>query len=856
MPTIKRPRGFTERAWLWIFVLLVLGAAVLAASYFGIRYLQESYPGDGGAAFLLISALGAFTLLLILITFFYQVRKRLLQESVGGTMMSWLKSHVYLGLLALVAAVAHSAIFPLTTAITSGKITGAILSVLVLSGVLWRAAYLGVPRRVARTVQNLSIQDTRERIATQRMELEKLKAGRSAAFHAAVDTGAAVPLDVNEQHALERAKSLLRTIDQESRRERKQKRYSRIMQGWRAIHLPLAALLLGSIAFHLYDVFNADRLFAGKPEKQFASSSDCARCHNEIVNEWKLSMHRNAQTSTTTVAQSQFALAKYPDFKKVCVNCHAPVGVKFSQKASFPLTEDDPGANPQTVQDEGVTCVVCHTMPHPPQEMQGATTLPIGTKSATSLGTMFGPQLDNQIPSTAHDSKVGFMATPQSAALMCAACHNVKVDMDGDGLVNPLFSATTQTVDSDGDGQLDENELDFEPPEVLAKAPLGFVGLQDLALQTTFDEWEDYMFSKNGQGASCTQCHMPGTSRPLIDNPPPGMAAQVRRHQQHLFVAVDYDLNDSYYTQDGMPKDAMQHVLEDREKFLAQTAQVTVTVAPTSADGRMLAQVNLKTFEGHSFPTGFAFARQFWLEVSAKTASGKPVCLAPDPHGIKAQCASGKIDSPAQELATCDPAASGLGNKQIRFARVFGLDQCDPWLANWQKILTDADVNGDGIFEEVAHQSLKADIVKLRVRTADQKVMGPISSGGSATLDYVFDAAQVGAEPVQVKAVLRMRHLPPYLIESLGDFLPKKLSARRLLRNMTVVNVASNEPLASPRTEPAPSKFRDAALSARPKATGRSGTGRAALLWALSLLVGTVSISRFWTHWRPSCCRD
>ena len=99
---------------------------------------------------------------------------------------------------------------------------------------------------------------------------------------------------------------------------------------------------------------------------------------------------------------------------------------------------------------------------------------------------------------------------------------------------------------------------------------------------------------------------------------------------------MDYDLNAAYYGQKGMPQDALKRVLEDREKLLASVAEQVEVGAPPR--GRTKATVAVQNLTGHDFPTGFAFARQFFLEVSAGTASGQQVCLAPDPHGIVVVC--------------------------------------------------------------------------------------------------------------------------------------------------------------------------------------------------------------------------
>lgn len=832
-PTLKRPRTFFEHSWPWAILFAVVTANVLAAAYFGIRFVQTNVSRTQAPMFLFISALGVVTLLLVLMTFFYSLRKRMFQERMGGTMMTWLKSHVWLGLVSLAAAIAHASLFPLTLEVSTGKITAVVLLVLVVSGALWRIVYGFVPPRVPGSVGNLSIRDTHRRVGELGAELEKLRAGRSQAFQNAVEGligGRAVAarpegLDLAEQATWGQATDLAARIRRHSVRERRQARFARIMQGWKVLHLPLAAILVGMVAVHIADVFNLDRLFAGEAEKRFASSAECANCHGGIVDEWKLSMHRNAQTSTITVAQTALALANSADFEKLCVNCHAPIGTKFTQKATFAPVAGP--ANPQAVQEEGVTCIVCHTMPHPPGEMAGASDrLPVGERPGlTSYGTMFGPPLRDPkaVPASAHDVAVGFMTDPISSSQLCGACHNVIADIDGDGIVDQRFAAAggADQSDSDGDGVLDSNELDVVDNK-----------LQDLVLQTTFNEWQDYLFARGGAGAACIDCHMPGSAEtPIIDNPPPAMAGVKRPHRLHHFVGVDYELNIGYYAQPGMPKDALRRVLEERERLLSQSASVSVTLDPVSRDGKLTATVVIAASgEGHTFPTGFAFARQFWLEVSAKTVSGKPVCLAPDPHGIPSPCESGKIATVVEELATCDPAPKGLGNKEIRLAVAAPLDKCDPWLTNFQKILTDGDPDLDDTFAEVAYQSKRADIVKLRVRTADQQVMAPISQGSSARFDYVFDARGAGGEPVTVRAVLRHRHLPPYFVKALSDHYPPGVTAEKLLENMTVVNVFSNEPLQDPRTTPSPES-----LSKKAERIAASSGGRGAVPGWLAL---------------------
>ena len=404
---IRRPTTRSERPLLWIGVSVLSAGAILAFAYAGLRALQgrNTVP----SSFFLASMLGTIAVAASVATFFYSLRKRTLQERVPGTMMTWFKSHIYLGLLAGAAAIVHVMAVPRRNVFSMGKLTGITFAVLIASGIAWRIVYRQVPPRVAARVGNLARKDMRRRQEEARLALDKIAAGRSAEFQSAVrELAAGKPaaeliaavkgLDVAEvgawQEAVEESGRLVRA----GARERRQGSYARMLQGWRLIHLPLAALFVGFVLVHVVEVFGGGQRFVSEPQRTFAGSADCATCHSQIVNEWKLSMHRDAQTSTVTVAQTLVALARNPDFEKACVNCHGPIASKFSDRPVFPLLQPDPLDNPTGVEDEGVTCVVCHSMAEHPGELAGFEDLPLGTRGATQLGDFFGPPLADPPP--------------------------------------------------------------------------------------------------------------------------------------------------------------------------------------------------------------------------------------------------------------------------------------------------------------------------------------------------------------------------------------------------------------------------------------------------------------------------
>ena len=70
-------------------------------------------------------------------------------------------------------------------------------------------------------------------------------------------------------------------------------------------------------------------------------------------------------------------------------------------------------------------------------------------------------------------------------------------------------------------------------------------------------------------------------------------------------------------------------------------------------------------------------------------------------------------------------AASGitLQNLDISFSKPFPATDCDPWLSNFQKILTDGDPDQTGVKKEVAFQAFVPNLVQLRGRVATGDLM-------------------------------------------------------------------------------------------------------------------------------------
>ena len=824
--SLNRPTTRFERARPWIFLGILILIVLGFATGFKFNSLQ-SLEGLVGNTFALVVWLGVLTVALVLVTFFYSLRKRNFQERAPGTMMAWLQAHVYIGLLSLIVVFIHIWVPSFSEGWSSGKYALAVFGLLVLSGIAWRIVYSVVPPRVAEDVGNLSTTDTKDKSRIVKVEIDKLLAGKSAEFRRAAQShlnasaaekksgdGKAPAGLAGEESDWKRFIKLADRLERYARREVQQNRYARFLQGWKRLHIPLAVLLIALVGVHIWETLHVTNAISGSELRGLPSATACADCHAEIVQEWKLAMHSQAQNAPIIIAQTNLALEKFPEFDRACNNCHAPIGTAITDTPTLPIDlENVLRVHPNgAVIDDGVTCVVCHTLANAPPELRGIDPdFPVVQGNANQFAEMFGPALGDlpSLPSTRHTSNVGFMIDSVAASQLCGACHNVKVDIDGDDQVTAFPGSEGNQRDTDGDLQLDENELEFDDNGKV---------LQDLVLQTTFDEWEDYVAAQEAEGRSvsgCVDCHMPSrAAAPIVSSAPGSFFADTpdRPRHSHSFIGVDYNLSPRYYEQKGMPPDARQHVLDERQALLSSAMSLSFEPVEVNS-GKLSATVTVESkLEGHNLPTGFAFARQMWLEVYAETSSGRQVCLADaDVKGniIEANCASGQLDSPQAELVTCDPLAlAELGLKaskndeliKLNPLSVAPLSRCDPWLTNFQKILTDGDVDGDGIFEEVPYQSYLADIVKTRVRTSDQQTMDALNNTilldngeprDSASYVYDFDLTGFEGENVTVTAIMHFRHLPPYFIRALDGRYPNGLTAADLLENITVVDIVT-----------------------------------------------------------------
>jgi hypothetical protein len=143
-------------------------------------------------------------------------------------------------------------------------------------------------------------------------------------------------------------------------------------------------------------------------------------------------------------------------------------------------------------------------------------------------------------------------------------------------------------------------------------APCHQVNLDDgSGLENTFREWSDSNLS--GQGIECQACHMPAYAGPAATGGP--LRPDLHRH---TFTGVDYALTDFR----GIDRDAQKQAIRE---LLQGAVRVAVTGVPTttSAGASFSFDVSVENHNsGHSIPSGTSFAREMWIAITVRDASG------------------------------------------------------------------------------------------------------------------------------------------------------------------------------------------------------------------------------------------
>ena len=705
--------------------------------------------------------MGVGSLLCFVLAGWYSARKR--RNVTGSSMMTWLWAHVWLGLLSLFAAVLHAGSGLMSLSFSSGKILFFILFVIVFTGVLWRLAYSRIPKEAAAKVLNYSEAGALDRAEQLALEISKLTAGKSEALARMKDVlleramapqeiqGYAAQIPPAEQPLIEELLQLAASRQRALARPPMQKRFTERLQSWRKWHVPITVLFFLLLVVHLLGAADIHRkvlpvgVAMDGPFAAFRPSSDCRECHTQIYDAWADSMHAHALTSPLTIVQNNLdmkhGLGTLPDPepRRMCINCHGPAVAAMSTSDTLPLTGER--------QKEGVECVSCHQLTEPVTPGGGGLATVYNPK--LKRGDIYFSRLDGPVGNAYHRSQRNDMFdTPEK---LCATCHMVNLDKNHDGKI---------------------------------------VKGVDLVLQTTIDEYGEYR--QKGGKQTCVDCHMPqlpgvvdvanGASAPFTEDYPP----PARPVHDHSFVGVDYPLDEVAKRDPQKAK---------RQAMLKSAASLTVE-SQQVVGNELVLKLAVTNLTGHNLPTGFAFARQMWVELEV-TDNGAPIFD------------SGVLKHPTDDL--CDNGTFGDLKNPLR-GFVVGCAEVDKQLVNFQlklvdQIATKTDTSGRQTLDELGQPiliespSAKGETYLqepgaggvARTRPSDNTGLGPIAPADKRSYTYTIPLEGPKSQAGKFTARLLFRNLPPYWLRGMANEQPKNQTPQLgpLIANVQTVEMAT-----------------------------------------------------------------
>lgn len=160
------------------------------------------------------------------------------------------------------------------------------------------------------------------------------------------------------------------------------------------------------------------------PVEQFFSAKRCAGCHQDTHAAWSESLHRNAAREPFYRESVDILLrTRGIEFTRHCESCHTPVALfagvlsKTGPRQEAPFTSLD---------DEGVTCTVCHSITEARLNGTGSFTIRRPALLAKEDGTpVYGNFTDEQILADIPSHKRAVMRPLLRTPEFCSTCHKV-----------------------------------------------------------------------------------------------------------------------------------------------------------------------------------------------------------------------------------------------------------------------------------------------------------------------------------------------------------------------------------------------------------------------------------------------
>lgn len=174
------------------------------------------------------------------------------------------------------------------------------------------------------------------------------------------------------------------------------------------------------------------KLFDATP---YPSASQCATCHKQIYDEWRVSNHAYASISPMFHKfEQRISELSQGTVGYFCMRCHASVGTTMGEPREMPLWERS------QVSREGVTCITCHRVSTEYNKVNGSRRIEPGSIHEAVYGSGDGSYLQDLIKNTPTLDSVGDKKGPAmkihskiikfeqiSKSEFCVSCHQVAV---------------------------------------------------------------------------------------------------------------------------------------------------------------------------------------------------------------------------------------------------------------------------------------------------------------------------------------------------------------------------------------------------------------------------------------------
>ena len=286
----------------------------------------------------------------------------------------------------------------------------------------------------------------------------------------------------------------------------------------------------------------------------------CLDCHAQHYKEWSGSMHAYASDDPVFIAMNRRGQRETNgELGTFCINCHAPMAVLNGTITKENAADFDP--NMLAPAERGITCYFCHNVEKVTQDHNNGLQLAMDQ-------TMRGGA-KNPVDSPAHHSAYDpLMKGTANNSEMCGSCHDIVL-------------------------------------------PNG------VAIERTFKEWKEGVFAKPDSKLTCSACHMKPTDGVIADREGLSVVSRPLGFHEHTFPAIDQALTP--WPEMEAQARGIQEILDPSVGIVGPKPR-TGTRSPggicLDPPGILTVRVDSLNL-GHNFPSGSAFDRRVWLEVTA-----------------------------------------------------------------------------------------------------------------------------------------------------------------------------------------------------------------------------------------------